>query len=105
MCFLLLGEVSDVVFCLSSFFIIVFYLLNMPKTSPVSLFLAATSLLVASATSGVAVQAQSAGGLQEWSTDQAVDEKSIPDSDAKALKKKAMAEDVCVPIGEGENCW
>ena len=77
----------------------------MPKTSPVSLFLAATSLLVASATSGISVQAQSAGGLQEWSTDQAVDENSIPDSDAKALKKKALAEDVCVPIGEGENCW
>jgi hypothetical protein len=51
------------------------------------------------------VQAQSAGGLQEWSTDQAVDEKSIPDADAKALKKKAKAEDICVPIGEGENCW
>jgi hypothetical protein len=102
---LLLGEVSDVVFFLPSLFIIVFYLLNMSKTSPVSVFLAATSLLVASATSGVAVQAQSAGGLQEWSTDQAVDENSIPDSDAKALKKKALAEDVCVPIGEGENCW
>ena len=96
---------SDVVFFLPSFFIIVFYMLNMPKTSPVSVFLAATSLLVASATSGVAVQAQSAGGLQEWSTDQAVDEKSIPNSDAKASKKKAIAEDVCVPIGEGENCW
>jgi len=80
-------------------------MLNMPKTSPVSVFLAATSLLVASATSGVAVQAQSAGGLQEWSTDQAVDEKSIPNSDAKDLKKKAIVEDVCVPIGEGENCW
>ena len=80
-------------------------MLNMLKPSPVSVFLAATSLLVASATSCVAVQAQSAGGLQEWSTDQAVDEKSIPNSDAKALKKKAIAEDVCVPIGEGENCW
>ena len=77
----------------------------MPKPSPVSVFLAASSLLIASATSGVVVQAQSAGGLQEWSTDQAVDEESIPDADAKALKKKAMAEDVCVPIGEGENCW
>ena len=54
---------------------------------------------------GLVAQAQSAGGTQEWSTDQGVDEKSIPDSDAKALKKKAMAEDVCVPIGEGENCW
>ena len=96
---------SDVVFLLLALFIIDFYQVNMAKTSPVSVFLAATSLLVASATSGVAVQAQSAGGLQEWSTDQAVDEKSIPNSDAKALKKKAIAEDVCVPIGEGENCW
>jgi hypothetical protein len=77
----------------------------MAKTSPVSVFLAATSLLMASASSGVVAQVHSAGGLQEWSTDQTVDEKSIPDSDAKTLKKKAIAEDVCVPIGEGENCW
>ncbi len=97
--------VSDVVLSLLSVFIIGFYSLNMAKTSPVSVFLAATSLLLASASTGVVAQAQSAGGLQEWSTDQAVDEKSIPDADAKALKKKAMAEDVCVPIGEGENCW
>jgi multisubunit Na+/H+ antiporter MnhG subunit len=102
---LLRAEVADVVFVLFSFFIIDFYSLNMAKTSPVSVFLAATSLLIASASTSVVAQAQSAGGLQEWSTDQAVDEESIPDSDAKALKKKAIAEDVCVPIGEGENCW
>ena len=77
----------------------------MAKMSPVSVFLAATSLLVASASSCVVAQAQSAGGLTEWSTDQAVDEKSIPDFDAKALNKKAAEEDVCIPIGEGENCW
>ena len=96
---------SDVVFLLLSLFIIDFYPLNMAKTSPVSVFLAATSLLMASASSGVVAHAQSAAGPQEWSTDQAVDAKSIPDADAKALKKKAIAEDVCVPIGEGENCW
>ena len=79
--------------------------MNMVKLSPVSVFMAATSLLVASASSCVVAQAQSAGGLTEWSTDQAVDEKSIPDADAKALKKKAAEEDICVPIGEGENCW
>ena len=77
----------------------------MAKVSPVSVFLAATSLLVASASSCVVAQAQSAGGLTEWSTDQAVDEQSIPDADAKALSQKAAEEDVCVPIGEGENCW
>ena len=86
-------------------FIIDFYSLIMAKPSPVSVFLAATSLLVASASSVVVAQAKPAGGLTEWSTDQAVDEKSIPDADARALNKKAMEEDVCVPIGEGENCW
>ena len=46
----------------------------MAKASPVSVFLAASSLLLASASTGVVAQAQSSGGLQEWSTDQAVDE-------------------------------
>ena len=76
----------------------------MPKPSAISLFVAATSLLVASA--GVpALQAQDAGGLKEWNTDQGLDEDSVPDADAAALKKKAEQEDICVPIGEGENCW
>ena len=96
---------SDVLSSLLSLFIIDFCSLNMAKASPVSVFLAASSLLLASASTGVVAQAQSSGGLQEWSTDQAVDEESIPDADAKALKKKAKEEDICVPIGEGENCW
>ena len=76
----------------------------MPKPSAISVFVAATSLLVASA--GVpALQAQDAGGLKEWNTDQELDEESILDADAAALKKKAEQEDICVPIGEGENCW
>ena len=76
----------------------------MLKPSAISLFVAATSLLVASA--GVpGLQAQDAGGLKEWNTDQGLDEESILDADAAALKKKAEAEDICVPIGEGENCW
>ena len=76
----------------------------MTKPSAISLFVAATSLLVASA--GVpALQAQDAGGLKEWNTDQGLDEESVLDADAAALKKKAEQEDICVPIGEGENCW
>ena len=76
----------------------------MPKPSAISLFVAATSLLVGSA--GVpALQAQDAGGLKEWNTDQGLDEESVLDADAAALKKKAEQEDICVPIGEGENCW
>ena len=49
--------------------------------------------------------AQSGGGLKEWNTDQGIEEKSKMEDDAKALQKKAEQEDVCVPIGEGENCW
>ena len=49
--------------------------------------------------------ARSGGGLKEWNTDQGIEEKSKMDDDAKALQKKAEQEDVCVPIGEGENCW
>ena len=76
----------------------------MPKPSAISVFVAATSILVASAAAPT-VQAQDAGGLKEWNTDQGVDEESVLDSDAAALKKKAEQEDICVPIGEGENCW
>jgi|TARA_B100000035_G_scaffold136935_1_gene116725 hypothetical protein len=76
----------------------------MPKPSAISVFVAATSLLVSSA--GVpALQAQDAGGLKEWNTDQGLEEESVLDADAAALKKKAEQEDICVPIGEGENCW
>ena len=74
----------------------------MSMPSAISVFAAATSLLVASAP---ALHAQDAGGLTEWTTDQGVDEESVLDSDAAALKKKAEQEDICVPIGEGENCW
>ena len=86
------------------FAIIGFWPVSMTKPSAISVFVAATSLLVATAAAPV-VHAQSAGGLQEWTTDQGVDEEGKMDEDAAALKKKAEQEDVCVPIGEGENCW
>ena len=73
------------------------------SNSPVSIFLAATSALLA--TSALPVVSQESGGLKEWTTDQPVDAKSVLDSDAKGLMKKAEQEDICVPIGEGENCW
>ena len=76
----------------------------MPRKSPVSVFIAAASVLIASGTAQMS-HAQGAGGLKELNTDQGIDEKSKMDADAKALQKKAEQEDVCVPIGEGENCW
>ena len=75
----------------------------MAKPSAVTVFLAASSLLLASADLPV-VQSQYVG-LKEWSTYQAVDEDSVMNEEAEALLKKAEQEDVCVPIGEGENCW
>ena len=45
------------------------------------------------------------GGMQEWSTDQDIDAEAKKDADAKKAAEKAAEEDVCVPIGEGENCW
>jgi len=76
----------------------------MPRKSPVSVFIAAASVLIASGSAQMS-HAQSGGGLKEWNTDQGIEEKSKMDDDAKALQKKAEQEDVCVPIGEGENCW
>lgn len=76
----------------------------MPRKSPVSVFIAAASVLIASGSAQMS-HAQSGGGLKEWNTDQGIDEKSKMDADAKALQEKAEQEDVCVPIGEGENCW
>ena len=52
----------------------------MAKPSAVTVFLAASSLLLASADLPV-VQAQD-GGLKEWSTDQSVEDDSVMDQDA-----------------------
>ena len=73
------------------------------SNSPVSIFLAATSAILA--TTALPAVSQESGGLKEWTTDQAVDEKSVLDSDAQEFMKKAEQEEICVPIGEGENCW
>ena len=45
------------------------------------------------------------GGLKEWTTDQGVEEEGQLDESAKRAAKKAQKQDVCIPIGEGENCW
>ena len=81
-----------------------FLAVDMAKPSAVSIFLAASSLLLASADLPL-VQAQDAGGLKEWTTDQAVDDESVMNEEAEAFLEKAEQEDICVPIGEGENCW
>ena len=69
----------------------------MKKTTALSIFLASAAALSGQLAIVEPVQADQAptGGLQEWSTDQDLD----------AAAKKAAEQDICIPIGEGENCW
>ena len=48
---------------------------------------------------------QSCGGMQEWTVDDDIDSFIENDEKAKKLAEKAADEDICVPIGEGDNCW
>ena len=79
----------------------------MNKKSSISLFLAATSALAITASNNYGVKAGESdlGGLKEWNTDMAIDEDFILDEEAQRLADKAKKESVCIPIGEGENCW
>ncbi len=77
----------------------------MKTSSPIAIFLAATTVLATNGLNANFSKAEEMGGLKEWTTDQDIDAESKLDSDAKAAKKKAKEEDICIPIGEGENCW
>ena len=79
----------------------------MSKRSPIAIFIAASAILATSAVNSDISHAGEGemGGLKEWTTDQAIDEESILDEKAKKAKKKAEEEDLCIPVGEGENCW
>ncbi len=80
----------------------------MRKNSPVTVFLAASAVLASSAmqvSPAIAGEKEKMGGLKEWTTDQEVNEESVLDEDAKSAAKKAKKQDICIPIGEGENCW
>ena len=79
----------------------------MPKRSAISLFIAATSLLtINTADSNTAIAGETdLGGLKEWNTDMNVDADFILDKDAQKLADEAAKSSMCIPIGEGENCW
>ena len=79
----------------------------MNKKSSVALFLAATSVLALTATGNKALKAEESdlGGLKEWNTDMSIDAEFILDNEAQRLADEAKKSSVCVPIGEGENCW
>ena len=75
----------------------------MRKKSSIALFLAATSALTIS--TSVSSAENDMGGLKEWNTDMDVDADFILDAKAQELAEEAEKSDVCIPIGEGENCW
>ena len=81
----------------------------MAKKTTVGIFLAAAAALATNAVIPDSTLAGNKhnhlGGLKEWTTDQDVDEDGELDEAAKKAAKKAKKADVCIPIGEGENCW
>ncbi len=82
--------------------------LDMDKRSPIAVFLAATAMLTTNTFHtdlSKAAEKDNMGGLKEWTTDQAIDEESKLDEEAQKASKKAKEKDICIPIGEGENCW
>ncbi len=79
----------------------------MQKKGPIAIFLAATSALAISSPQSTSIKASEndLGGLKEWNTDMPLEADYILDSRAQELADEAKKSSVCVPIGEGENCW
>ena len=81
----------------------------MAKKTTVGIFLAAAAALSTNAAIPHSTLAgdenNKLGGLKEWTTDQDVEEEGKLDEAAQKAADKAKKNDVCIPIGEGENCW
>ena len=81
----------------------------MPRKSPIGIFLAAAAALSTSSimpdNSIAGENNGEMGGLKEWTTDQDADEEGKLDEAAQKAADKAKKADICIPIGEGENCW
>ena len=79
----------------------------MPKNSSIALFIAATSAPSIAATENISSKASEndLGGLKEWNTDMPLDADFVLDDEAQKLADEAAASTMCIPIGEGENCW
>ena len=77
----------------------------MPKKGSIAIFIAATSALAISTSENLKAGENDLGGLKEWNTDMALDADFKLDARAQELADEAKKSDICVPIGEGENCW
>ncbi len=76
---------------------------KMPRKSSIAIFIAATTALAFS--TPVNAEKKDLGGLKEWNTDMPIDADFILDKDAQKIADEAAKSSVCIPIGEGENCW
>ena len=80
----------------------------MPKKSSIAIFIAATTALSISSAENTNLNANEndLGGLKEWNTDMPLNSDFKLDARAQELADEAKKNsDICVPIGEGENCW
>ena len=79
----------------------------MKKKNSLAIFLAATSALAITASKDLSIKAgeNDLGGLKEWNTDMSLEADFILDDNAQKLADEAAASSMCIPIGEGENCW
>ena len=79
----------------------------MPKKSSIAIFLAATSALAitTSETNTLNAGENDLGGLKEWNTDMPLEADFVLDPDAQKIADEAAKSSMCIPIGEGENCW
>ena len=79
----------------------------MPKRSSIALFIAATSALSIATMDDISTKASEndLGGLKEWNTDMSLDADFLLDKEAQKLADEAAKSSMCIPIGEGENCW
>ncbi len=79
----------------------------MPKRSSIALFIAATSALAINTADSNNIKAgeNDLGGLKEWNTDMPLEADFVLDANAQKIADEAAKSSMCIPIGEGENCW
>ena len=82
---------------------------SMQSKTTIGIFIAAAAALTTNAiipnNSIAGENHDDIGGLKEWTTDQEIDEEGKLDEAAQKAAEKAKKADICIPIGEGENCW
>ncbi len=82
---------------------------GMQSKTPIGIFIAAAAALATNSiipdNSIAGEKLEDLGGLKEWTTDQEVEEEGKLDEAAQKAADKAKKADICIPIGEGENCW